>query len=438
MRTLAFFLGLGAVVVAWTFEARAQLTDAERAAARDLFKQGDELQRAGKFVEALDKFQRAEQVVQAPTNVLRIAECQAAIGHLVEAAESYRTAIRWPLPPGSPSAFQSAVDQAKGELSQVEPRVPRIVVQVTPSGVPSEQLRVDGTTMPGALIGEPIPLDPGDHKIQVSAPGYSSPEQTITLKERETKNVAVALSAAATPPPPLPPPATAPAAVPPPPAPYGSSSATPPPPPPPFAEGPPPPKRSTKSVLLGGHLGIEIPTGTIPLTPNATASTVASYQAVSDVSGAGVAWGLDAGVRFARVAYIGVDIEHAQLGGRAANANTGLTATSSDTTSFAMLLGLIPTPEHVSFYGELGLQVRIYNFSAEPSVQTQTYLSAELLAGIGVWIPVGPKLRLIPILTGSFGEFGETTQDLSVSPTVNNAGHTFVMLGLDGFYNIDF
>ena len=53
--------------------AGAQVSDGQRAAARDLFRQGDELQRAGHFAEALDKFQRAEQVFAAPTNELRIA-----------------------------------------------------------------------------------------------------------------------------------------------------------------------------------------------------------------------------------------------------------------------------------------------------------------------------------------------------------------------------
>src|ERR1700735_2616047 len=87
--------------------AQAQVTESERAAARQLFHEGDELQRAGKFVEALDKFQRAQQVFSAPTNMLRIAECDAALGHLVQSAEAYRALVRTPLPSGSPAAFQS-------------------------------------------------------------------------------------------------------------------------------------------------------------------------------------------------------------------------------------------------------------------------------------------------------------------------------------------
>src|SRR5258708_31663881 len=80
---------------------RAQLSDTERAGARELFKQGDQLQRAGHFAEALDKFQRAQQVFAAPTNLLRIAECDAALGRLVESTEPFRAALPSPLPAGA-------------------------------------------------------------------------------------------------------------------------------------------------------------------------------------------------------------------------------------------------------------------------------------------------------------------------------------------------
>src|ERR1035438_7326849 len=102
----------------------AQVSDSQRAGARR--------ERAGRSPHALDKFQRAQQVFAAPTNVLRIAECDAALGRLVESAEAYREVLRTPLPAGAPPAFQAAVDQAKAELSQVEPRVPRLTGQVLP------------------------------------------------------------------------------------------------------------------------------------------------------------------------------------------------------------------------------------------------------------------------------------------------------------------
>src|SRR5579862_8974161 len=98
--SFASITSLTCVLLGASPQALAQVSDAERAGARELFKEGDQLQRAGHFAEALDKFQRAQQVFAAPTNVLRIAECNAALGRLVESAESYRAVVRSPLPTG--------------------------------------------------------------------------------------------------------------------------------------------------------------------------------------------------------------------------------------------------------------------------------------------------------------------------------------------------
>ena len=144
MRTLFALLAFATApaVVLVPRAALAQISDSERAAARQLYAEGTDLQNAGKYEEALDKFQRAQKVFSAPTNLLRIAQCQASLGKLVESAETYRTLIRTPLPPNSPPAFEQAVDAAKGELAQVEPRVPKIKIDVSPKDAPRDRKSV--------------------------------------------------------------------------------------------------------------------------------------------------------------------------------------------------------------------------------------------------------------------------------------------------------
>lgn len=433
---LALLLTLScfAVPLAWSPTARAQVSDAERAAARDLFKQGDELQRAGKFADALDKFQRAQQVIHAPTNVLRIAECQAAMGHLVEAAESYRTVTRWQLPAGSPAAFQSAVDQAKGELAQVEPRVPKVLVQVTPAPAPGSQpqLVIDGATVPFALVGEQIPLDPGEHKLQATATGQASQEATVSLRERETKTIALELKPVSGGAALVPTPAPSGGPPPPPPPPYGSSAmppGTPPPPPPVVMEGAPEAvrQRSNVGILIGAHLGGEAPSGKV--------ATQTGMTDLSDVSAGGVAVGLDGGLRFARRWYVGVSYDHAAYSPNSGNSQFSGTQSHSDT--FGLDFALIVNPDRVSFYGTLGLQTRIYSLTI-PTQPSQTYTSGELLAGVGIWIPLGHWFRLLPLLSGGFGSFGVPSDLGAASATnVGDSGHGFFTLGVVGYYNID-
>jgi hypothetical protein len=410
--------------------AEAQVSDAERAGARELFKEGDQLQRAGHFAEALDKFQRAQQVFAAPTNVLRIAECNAALGRLVESAEAYREVLRSPLPPGSPPAFQAAVDQAKAELAQVEPRVPKLVVQVQPAGVQNPQMQIDGQNVPGALLGEPMPLDAGTHKIAVLAPGYAVTEQQVELKEHESKTVALALNpspqGAAPPNAPLPPPPPV--------------VGAPPPAPPPIVAtdlGPSEPLRSRVGLLFGLHLGFEAAGGEVPA-PNADGGAPIS---ANNVAGGGLAFGLDGGLRFARHWYVGLTLDHAAFGPGNPSSNDlpTISKATSNATQLGLVFALIANPDRVSFYGEIGLAQRWFDVreTAKPGPMGPTeplnhlYSGGEFMLGLGVWIPAGRSFRLLPKFTLGIGNVGSDGSGAA------NYADAFAMLGVAGFYNID-
>jgi hypothetical protein len=414
MRTILLALATGVLALAAARPVLGQVTDTERAAARELFKEGDGLQRAGRFAEALDKFQRAQQVYGAPTNLLRVAECEAALGRLVESAEGYREVMRTALPAGSPPAFQAAVDQAKAELAQVEPRVPKLVVQVQPAGVVGPQMQIDGRNVPGALIGAQVPLDPGPHKVFVLAPGYASAEQEVVLADRDTKTVVLTLA-----------PTAGTAAAPPPPT--GTEGTTPPgtPPPPPPIVTPdlPSPQRSRTGILLGVHLGAEVPGGKI-IRLNATQSTD-----LSEVTSGGLALGLDAGLRVARQGYLGLTLDHAELG-------AGSQGHSSNTTLLALVVGLIVNPDRTSFYGELALGVRAFEYTTATN-ETAHYVSGELGLGAGVWIPVGRSFRLVPKISFGLGAYGPSSDPSSTPSTAASAGHAFTLLGLAGLFNRD-
>lgn len=421
-------VSIGLAAMAWAAVAAAQVSDGQRAAARDLFKQGDELQRAGHFAEALDKFQRAEQVFAAPTNELRIAECEAALGQLVESGEAYRLVVRAVLPPGSPPAFQAAVDQAKAEFEQVDPRIPRLVVQVQPAAA-NVRLQIDGQGVPSALLGQPMPLDPGPHKASAVAPGYAGAEQSLLLKERETRIIQLVLKQVATPSVTASPAqvetSVAPSRGGPPPA----SSQVPPPPPvapqTPAPENPTPetPRESRFGLLLGGHLGLELVGGTLP--PDANDPT-ASVD-VGDVAGAGVAFGLDGGFRFGRRWCVGATLEHSAFSSKVTGAGTS----SADTTLAALVIALIVNPDRVSFYGEVGLGSRWFHYAVAGSAAGTVRQAGEFSLGTGVWIPIGRSFRLLPKATLGLGGFDSDSGATAYA-------HVFFMLGTAGFYNADF
>src|ERR1700722_8549169 len=165
------------------------VSDADRQAARDLSTAGFQLQQAGKYADALDKFQRAQAVFSAPTNLLRIAECEAQLGKLVEASETYRGLARLQLPKDSPPSFVAAQQQGAAELQQIEARIPKVRIDVVPANVPNLSITIDEQPMNVALVGVERPIDPGPHKIIAFAPGYGQKEASVVIKEKDPAKV---------------------------------------------------------------------------------------------------------------------------------------------------------------------------------------------------------------------------------------------------------
>ncbi len=448
-RSLVVCLTLVASAAAFPRAARAQqVSDSDRAAARDLYFEGVRFQDSGKFADGLDRFDRAQRIFSAPTHLLHIAECQAALGRLVESAESYRALIRTPLPQGSPQAFQLAQQQAAAELPQVEPRIPQVKIDVSPANAANLQVQVDGLTMNPALVGVSRPIDPGPHKLVVFAPGYGKQEQTFSLKERENKLVPVVLVATSgiVYGPAIP--------VAPQPAPYQAVPQAPQPAtePPPADAWKPQPKPPSSSFVGGLRVGALFPTGSA--FSNSSTSIISNdTTAMSNLASAGGGFGLEAGLRFASHFLIGGSFEHGFYGKGDTPPVVSSTTDVQQSVSSNYLgtnLAYISNPEGFGFYGEIGIGYRWFSISTTGGGidASDTLKGAEFELGAGAWIRAG-NVRLIPKVSFNAGSF--TKHDLSCSGTgctassnstdstvPNTAMHTFVFLGLGGYYNIDF
>jgi hypothetical protein len=206
------------------------------------------------------------------------------------------------------------------------------------------------------------------------------------------------------------------------------------PPPPPVVEAPAAvqaAKSPRTSLLLGAHVGWEIPSGKIP-SGKVPGDPGASFDA-SAVGNGGVAAALDVGVRFARQWYVGATIEHVELeGGSLSGLGTAglnnVTSASSNTTLLGVALGLMTNPDRTSFYGEFGIGNRWYNYTTN-NTKSPTYSDGEVTLAAGVWIPAGRSFRLLPKFAVSLGAFSPP------SSSGNALGHAFFMLGLVGYYN---
>ena len=198
-------------------QAGASPVDAQIQAARELFQQAVKDEDAGHWSEAFTKLQRVAEVKATAGVRYHIALCEEHLGQIATALTDYGTAEHLARAEGA----QDVLRLVGKQMAVLGPRVPRLTIHLVPDA-PDAQLRIDGVAVARALVGVPIPLDPGEHRIDADAPDRPPTSATVTLGERDTTLLNVKLNDVATPPAPAPPASPPPAQLPP---------ASPPPPP---------------------------------------------------------------------------------------------------------------------------------------------------------------------------------------------------------------
>jgi hypothetical protein len=210
---------LFAVLTSWATHAQAQeeeAADAEtRTAARELARQGAEAYDSGDDETALDRLDRAYALVPAPSISVMQARVLVRLGRWVEALDRYEKTRVAVLGPNAPDAFRQAVADATTEGEALRSRIPRLAVHVTTTNGPPSGLNVllDGKPVPPELLDVERPVDPGSHEVNASAPGYEPVVRSVDLAEADNVALEIVLSLHLEPaisPPPLPPKAPAP------------------------------------------------------------------------------------------------------------------------------------------------------------------------------------------------------------------------------------
>ena len=199
LRAAANARGLLAAALLTTADAWAQPPANEHNAAdvtmaRQLGNEGLELAGAGDCAAAVDPLSRSEAMHHAPTTLAILGECHIILGKLVEGAEELTRVVRENINPQAPASFRTAQDRARVHLEEVRPRIPkmRLVVLGAAAGA-ALTVRVDGESVPVASLGLDRPVDPGHHRVEVSASGYNMASGELTLREGETQELSLEL-----------------------------------------------------------------------------------------------------------------------------------------------------------------------------------------------------------------------------------------------------
>ncbi|HYQ16768.1 MAG TPA: hypothetical protein VEQ58_13445 [Polyangiaceae bacterium] len=165
---------------------------AETAAARALAVDGLKLAQANNCVEAVPKLERAEKLYHSTMVATRLGECYVSVGRLVEGTEILRKALREPQATEPTPALAKALERAQKVLDAAKPRIAGLTIKV--AAVQDMSVKVDGTLVAAALIDTEIPVDPGEHAVEVAAPGFIKSGSRINVAEGEKKSVTMTLA----------------------------------------------------------------------------------------------------------------------------------------------------------------------------------------------------------------------------------------------------
>lgn len=189
IRTLCIFaLALSALV--WPAEAAAQ-SEADKTTARALAVEAQQALDAKRYAEAADKFGRAEKLFHAPTLVVGLARAYVGMGKYVEAMEAYNEVIREPMAADAPEPFLTAKSDAKAEIQGLEAKIGWVTLRVEGPSDPAVEL--DGQSVSVASLGVRRAINPGDHVVRVSAPGWLTAEERFAMSAGGSEEVVVTL-----------------------------------------------------------------------------------------------------------------------------------------------------------------------------------------------------------------------------------------------------
>lgn len=152
---------------------------ADRNAAADaLFDQGKRLMAAGRFAEACGKFIESERIDHGTGTLLNLADCYEQNGQTASAWAQFQAAAAAANAEGQTERERIARERER----RLEPNLARLTIVVPWAETqPGIVVKRDDLPVDKAIWGVPVPVDPGDHTLEVSVPGKATYARTIKV-----------------------------------------------------------------------------------------------------------------------------------------------------------------------------------------------------------------------------------------------------------------
>jgi hypothetical protein len=178
-------LGLGAALLCPSI-ARAAGAD-DKAAAQVLFEEGRKLMEQGKYAEACPKLESSQRLDPGAGTLLNLAACYEKNGQTASAWVTYTDAAT-----ASRDRHPDWTARAEARVKALYPTLAHVTIDVpgAPSGV---SVTRDGKTLEPGTYGVAIPVDPGHHVVDATAPSKRAFHQEVDVKASSDVHVTIKL-----------------------------------------------------------------------------------------------------------------------------------------------------------------------------------------------------------------------------------------------------
>ncbi|MGC4090064.1 MAG: PEGA domain-containing protein [Polyangiaceae bacterium] len=154
---------------------------------RGAFQQAIELEQAGNWSAAVQRFREVGQVRMTPQVRFHIALCEEKLGRLVAALGGYELALTAADTVGT--EFRLEVE---ANVTRLRERIPKLVIK-RGAGAEAASIELNSVSVGESSIGVEVPQDPGPHAVTAKAPGYKPFESTVTLEEGQQQTLEIVM-----------------------------------------------------------------------------------------------------------------------------------------------------------------------------------------------------------------------------------------------------
>jgi hypothetical protein len=148
---------------------------ADEATATAAYKQAEELAKQGKWADACPLYEASYHADPKLGALLHAADCQEKVGHTATAWAEFNDAVEL-----AHKSADSREDLARRRATALEPKLAKLHLAPPKQLIPGLTVKRDNADIT-VLVGTDIPLDPGDHVITATAPGYQDFTKTVNV-----------------------------------------------------------------------------------------------------------------------------------------------------------------------------------------------------------------------------------------------------------------